>query len=80
MDRDATLEDFLDAGKRGSSDATTGGSTEERPDDETSDIEKQVAPTLSHRPGGDVCAVCGAVVERRWRDEEGFVCSDCKSW
>jgi len=80
MDRDATLEDFLDPGERSSPETGTGESADEAQSDEIPDIEEVTAPTMSHRPGSGTCAVCGAIVERRWRDDERLVCSDCKSW
>ena len=36
--------------------------------------------TYAWSPAGADCAACGATVERRWRDEAGLVCSDCKGW
>ena len=42
-----------------------------------------VAParsTYAWSPAGADCAACGATVERRWRDETGLVCADCKTW
>jgi hypothetical protein len=36
--------------------------------------------TYAWSPAGANCAACGATVERRWRDEAGLVCSDCKGW
>jgi len=36
--------------------------------------------TYDWTPGGAACAACGETAERRWRDEPGFVCEDCKKW
>lgn len=36
--------------------------------------------TYAFAPAGAPCTACGAVVERRWRDEQGLVCPDCKVW
>jgi len=97
MDRDATLEDFLDPGDGGSSDAVTGGSTDEKQDDDAPDTEARgddapdtevrddgapgtASSTMHYRPSGGACAICGTVVERRWRDDDGLVCRDCKAW
>jgi len=87
MDRDATLEDFLEPGDGGSSDAVTGGSTDEKQDDDAPDTEAgggdapdTATSTMHYRPGGGACAICGTVVERRWRDDDGLVCRDCKAW
>lgn len=43
----------------------------------------EVAPAVSTyawAPDGAECGGCGAVVERRWRDGDELVCSDCKEW
>ena len=37
-------------------------------------------PTYRWRPDGATCADCGATTERQWRDDDAFVCADCKSW
>ena len=29
---------------------------------------------------GDDCDRCGRRVERRWRENDAFVCGDCKEW
>lgn len=36
--------------------------------------------TYDWSPDGDDCAACSATVERRWRDDPGLVCADCKEW
>lgn len=36
--------------------------------------------TFDWSPEGAACAACGSVVERRWRDDSGMVCADCKEW
>ncbi|QSG06619.1 DUF7573 domain-containing protein [Halapricum desulfuricans] len=36
--------------------------------------------TMSHRARGGACAICGDVVERRWREADDLVCRDCKNW
>ena len=38
------------------------------------------ATTYAWTPDGAECAECGATVERRWRDGDELVCSDCKPW
>ena len=38
------------------------------------------ASTFAFSPEGAPCGACGARVERRWRDEAGLVCGDCKNW
>ena len=36
--------------------------------------------TYAWDPEGVACADCGAVVERRWRDGDQLVCTECKAW
>ena len=36
--------------------------------------------TYAWDPAGVACADCGAVVERRWRDGDRLVCTECKAW
>lgn len=47
---------------------------------EGADSVEPAVSTFEFAPDGAECAVCDAVVERRWRDERGFVCPDCKEW
>lgn len=75
MERDATLEEFLDSGEREPPETASGGPTDEKRDDAD-----MATSTMSYRPGGGACAVCGTAVERRWRDDNGLVCRDCKTW
>lgn len=37
-------------------------------------------PTYAWSADGGPCDACGAVVETRWRDDTGLVCSACKEW
>lgn len=39
-----------------------------------------ISPTYTWSPDGAACAACGAVVERRWREDGDLVCPACKSW
>jgi len=80
MERDATLEDFLEPGEQESSATATGGPAGDNHDDKTAALEERLPSTMSYRPDGGTCGACGAVVERRWRDEAGLVCGDCKRW
>lgn len=53
----------------------------ERPDE--ADVEPGVEParaTYDWTPDGAACTRCGAAVEKRWRDDGGMVCADCKEW
>lgn len=36
--------------------------------------------TYAWSPDGAPCAACDATVQRRWRDDSGLVCPDCKEW
>lgn len=36
--------------------------------------------TYRWQPDGAACARCGTTTERQWRDDDGFVCADCKAW
>jgi hypothetical protein len=36
--------------------------------------------TCRWSPAGDDCPACGASVQRRWREDDRFVCADCKEW
>lgn len=47
------------------------------------DAAQSLAPAESvcvGTPDGADCEACDAVVARRWRDDRGFVCSDCRDW
>lgn len=39
-----------------------------------------VRPVAQWRPNGAACGACGAMVERRWRDEDCLVCGECYDW
>lgn len=69
-DQDQTVEDA--AVENGPSE--TGASSQD-----VSAVEPP-ATTYQWTPDGAACANCGAVVERRWRDDGAFVCADCKEW
>ncbi|WP_017343857.1 hypothetical protein [Halorubrum sp. T3] len=42
-------------------------------------VDPAVATSTWHTDGA-ACDRCGERVERRWRDEDDFVCADCASW
>ncbi|WP_423743237.1 hypothetical protein V5735_09095 (plasmid) [Haladaptatus sp. SPP-AMP-3] len=94
MSEDTSLSEFV--GKVGESDEANGttdaaetdettdadGSatnheSPERPDE--ADVEPARA-TYDWMPDGAACTRCGAAVEKRWRDDGGMVCADCKEW
>jgi len=92
MGRDASLDDFLDDGgsdrdDEGGGDADDGEGAVDGPakgggdeDPSGSDAVDAAIATHDFSPDGAACAACGAVVERRWRDDAGLVCADCKDW
>lgn len=49
-------------------------------DDSNTDPVEPAVATYDWTPSGAECGECGAVVERRWRDDAGLVCPDCKTW
>lgn len=51
-------------------DTADGGPTEIAP----------AVPTAVCRPDGAACDACGSIVQRRWREGSGLVCSDCVEW
>lgn len=53
--------------------------TEEFSEKDTAPTEP-VSATYDSAPDGSKCAACEEVVDRRWRDEPGFVCESCKDW
>lgn len=60
----------------GSTDETVPGSGRES---ESAAVELAVS-TYAFAPDGAPCAACGAVVEKRWRDDGELVCPECKAW
>jgi hypothetical protein len=76
---DASLDDFLgddDAdGVTGAGDAAASDGPAVGPEE----VEPAVS-TYAWSGEPEVCADCGAAVRRRWRDEAGLVCRDCKAW
>lgn len=68
--RDTSLEDFLD-GEDDETDDTA---------DADEDATEAAVSTYEWSPDGTECAACGTVVQRRWREKRGLVCTDCKEW
>lgn len=75
---DADTETATDANEDTDGDAEDQGRAAEEQKDADS-VEPAVS-TFEFAPDGAECAICNAVVERRWRDEQGLVCPDCKEW
>ncbi|WP_458206867.1 DUF7573 domain-containing protein [Haladaptatus sp. NG-SE-30] len=96
MSEETSLSDFgpTDADEKGDEGVDTEASEERKESysdeekshgDETGshDDEEEVEParaTYDWTPDGATCAGCGESVERRWRDDDGMVCADCKEW
>lgn len=96
MSEDRSLEEFAgadgtdgDAGEAGDAgedvpdgDSDTGDGDPPTDDDQpsTDDAPEPATSTSTVSPSGAPCEGCGAVVERRWLDAGGYVCSDCKDW
>lgn len=72
----ATGNDERGASSAAADDATPDDATAPGPAADAAGIDT----TYQWDPEGRPCAACGAVVERRWRDEDGLVCPDCKDW
>ncbi len=49
------------------------GSTVQVPDE-------KLTPVYDSSPAGEACHNCGAVVDTRWRQDDGYVCTNCKDW
>ena len=94
MSEDRPLTEFTDAERdSGDSESDSGDSViptgddeptagdESTADDEPTATEADPA-TVTYRwqPDGAACARCGTTTERQWRDDDGFVCADCKAW
>ena len=94
MSEDRPLTEFTDAERdSGDSESDSGdsviptGDNEPTTDDESTADDEPTATeadpaTVTYRwqPDGAACARCGTTTERQWRDDDGFVCADCKAW
>ena len=94
MNKDRPLTEFTDAERdSGDSESDSGdsviptGDDEPTTDDESTADDEPTATeadpaTVTYRwqPDGAACARCGTTTERQWRDDDGFVCADCKAW
>ena len=49
-------------------------------DDEVTAAADPATATYRWQPEGAACARCGTTTERQWRDDDEFVCPDCKAW
>ena len=94
MSEDRSLTEFTDAERdSGDSESDSGDSVIPTGDDEPTTDDESMADdeptateadpaTVTYRwqPDGAACARCGTTTERQWRDDDGFVCADCKAW
>lgn len=93
MERDASLDEFLDTSPAGDDQSEAADTTDEQPSaaadqpaattaepDTGETTVEPAAVTARWDPDGEPCADCGEVVNRRWRDGEAFFCTDCKEW
>lgn len=51
-----------------------------RAESEPDDAVVPTVTTYAWTPAGATCEACGATTERRWRNGDELVCSDCKEW
>jgi NADH pyrophosphatase NudC (nudix superfamily) len=93
MTEDRSLDDFAGADadeestEPGSDDAANGSvdpvdATDAADASDSADergVDPAVATSTWHADGAE-CGRCGERVERRWREEDAFVCADCASW
>lgn len=85
MTRDTSLDEFVGAGGSAESDDAGGEATatdgDAAADDATAeDAVEPAVVTYDVSPDGAECAACGETVTRRWRDDPGMVCGECKEW
>lgn len=74
---DHSLSEFSDDTEQQDAPDASGGDADI---DSTDDTSAELLTTARFSPDGTPCEDCGAVVTRRWRDGEQFVCADCKDW
>jgi hypothetical protein len=75
MREDRPLTEFTDTEEDSRDHESDGGGD----DPTTAEVDPATA-TYRWQPDGAVCARCGATTERQWRDDDEFVCPDCKAW
>jgi len=76
MSEDRPLSEFAE-------DSSNSAASDSDPASNTEDIADDTDPataTYRWQPDGAACAHCGATTERQWRDDDAFVCPDCKAW
>ena len=82
-----TTDGTDDTGDGDASDTTDGTEEDEEPGADASDgaaVDPEGVEPADSTYGWSsepvACAACGDAVRRRWRDEPGLVCRDCKEW
>ena len=87
VSRDRSLDEFARGEPSAADDApaaeddTPDAEADDNAPEATADAEVEPAvSTYAFSPDGAACDACGAVVQKRWRDESGLVCPDCKAW
>jgi hypothetical protein len=86
MGEDASLDEFL-GGASEESDAETTEQETDAPEEadatvseRSTDALEPAKTTYAWSDEGTTCPACGEVVERRWQQDGGLVCADCKDW
>ncbi|MGM0399404.1 MAG: DUF7573 domain-containing protein [Halobacteriota archaeon] len=88
MTRDSRLDAFATAGadtddadgETGANNAGEDGEPEVDDEPVAGEDPPSLATTSEWTPDGEECDACGAVVERRWRQNGALVCPECKNW
>ena len=78
MSEDRPLTEFT--GDSSESEASDSDGESATVDDEATTEADPATATYRWQPEGAACARCGTTTERQWRDDDEFVCPDCKVW
>jgi hypothetical protein len=70
----SAADDVRDGNDDGAADAV---SANDSANDSSPDL---AAATYRWSPERAACPDCGEAIERQWRDDDRFVCADCKEW
>ncbi|MFC4358327.1 hypothetical protein ACFO0N_10255 [Halobium salinum] len=80
-DADAAADPVSEAGESDEADVADGEEdAEAKTEHLDADAVDPATPTMRHDPAGVACGACGETVERRWEEDDAFVCADCKAW
>jgi hypothetical protein len=87
MSEDASLDDFLNDSDDGTAESASADGTPSDADTASADPESEAAETPSPATttyawdgDGAACESCGETVEKRWQQDGGLVCVECKEW